>query len=199
MSYLLSAVLSLAPATIMPNQPIPDGFQCAGCGQWHESLPLDLFIPLPDFVAAIDPAEREKRVVRHGDFIVVDDQHYFLRAVLELPIKGHDDTFAYGIWVSLSKKSYDRAREIYSDEKASDAEPAYFGWFMVTLPGWPKTLELKTQVKLRATLRAAVTLEPTEHPLAVAQRDGIELDRVKQIIATALHPDAAPATQPAKP
>lgn len=197
MSLLLSFALVLTTPATMPTKPATDGYQCAGCGQWHDSLPLDLFVPLPDFVAEIDPAERDKRVVRDGDFMVVDGQHYFLRALLELPIRDYDDTFAYGVWVSLSKKSYDRARAIYRDDKASDAEPPFFGWFMVTLPGWPKTLELKTQVKLRAASRASITLEPTDHLLAVAQREGIELDRVKQIIADALHPKAAkPATQP---
>jgi hypothetical protein len=35
--------------------------------------------------------------------------------------------------------------------------------------------------------RPFVELEPTEHPLAVEQRTGITLDRVREIAATVLH------------
>jgi hypothetical protein len=39
-------------------------------------------------------------------------------------------------------------------------------------------------------MRAAIELEPTDHPLAVEQREGITVDRWKQLVARVLHPSA---------
>ncbi|SFF35346.1 hypothetical protein SAMN05421541_109131 [Actinoplanes philippinensis] len=36
--------------------------------------------------------------------------------------------------------------------------------------------------------RPLIELEPSDHPLAVEQRTGITLDRVRQIAETLLHP-----------
>ncbi|HXN55442.1 MAG TPA: DUF2199 domain-containing protein [Myxococcales bacterium] len=61
----------------------------------------------------------------------------------------------------------------------------YFGWFMNYLPGYPSTLWLKTRAHLRpAPLRPVLELEPTDHPLALEQRNGISIDRFREIALT---------------
>ena len=55
---------------------------------------------------------------------------------------------------------------------------------MNALPGYPPTLSLKLSVQTGAAgERPIATLEPTDHPLAIEQRDGIALDRVLEIVA----------------
>ena len=62
-------------------------------------------------------------------------------------------------------------------------EPPYFGWLSTALPCYPDTLNLKTHVHTRPVgLRPLVELEPTEHPLAVEQQNGITMVRVKEIV-----------------
>ncbi len=65
----------------------------------------------------------------------------------------------------------------------------YFGWLSTTLPLYPQaTLNLKTHVHSRPPgRRFLLELEPTAHPLAVEQRDGITLDRVREIAESLLH------------
>ena len=52
------------------------------------------------------------------------------------------------------------------------------------LPLYPSTENLKTRVHLRDDgVRPYIELEPTDHPLAVEQRNGITVDRVAEILA----------------
>ena len=67
-------------------------------------------------------------------------------------------------------------------------EPPYFGWLSTALPLYPETLHLKTNVHTRPLgQRPFVELEPTGHPLAVEQREGITMARVQEIAEVLLH------------
>ena len=56
------------------------------------------------------------------------------------------------------------------------------------LRGYPDTENLKTMVHPREPgLRPLIELEPTDHPLAVEQREGISQDRLAQIVEDWLH------------
>ena len=51
------------------------------------------------------------------------------------------------------------------------------------------TLELKTMVHLRPMPeRPAIVLEPSDHPLALQQRDGIPMEDILALIEPTLHP-----------
>ena len=56
------------------------------------------------------------------------------------------------------------------------------------LPVYPNTLRLKTKVHTQAgNLRPLVELEPTAHPLAVEQRNGITMGRAREIAEALLY------------
>jgi len=58
------------------------------------------------------------------------------------------------------------------------------GWLNAELPLYPSTVNLKTKVHLRDDgVRPSIELEPTDHPLAVEQREGIPVARVAEIYA----------------
>jgi hypothetical protein len=67
--------------------------------------------------------------------------------------------------------------------------PPMFGWLSTELPIYqPSTLNLKTVVHMQPVgLRPLVELEPTEHPLAVEQREGISIGRVQEFAERILH------------
>jgi hypothetical protein len=164
------------------------GFQCASCGEWHAELPLNLGFAEPLQVAELDEAEGERCVTKLGDFRLLERDGQvdrFVRGVVEIPIIGTTDNFCYGVWASLSEKSYAAASAAYAED--APAGP-FFGWFSNRLAGYPETLNLKTDVRVRTKVRPTIALEPTDHPLSIEQRQGITLDRVKEIIQRALHP-----------
>ena len=60
------------------------------------------------------------------------------------------------------------------------------------LPIYPDTINLATNVHTRAVgVRPFVELEPTEHPLALEQRNGITWARVLEIASIMQHQPSA--------
>ncbi|MER5934214.1 DUF2199 domain-containing protein [Streptomyces sp. NPDC002054] len=123
-----------------------------------------------------------------SDQCVIRAQHYFVKGLIEIPIIGSDQMFSWGVWVSLSRENFSRAADLW-DRPGRESEKPYFGWLTTDLPVYSTTtLNLKTHVHTRpAGERPYVELEPTDHPLAVEQRTGIPLDRVREIAAAVLH------------
>jgi hypothetical protein len=107
--------------------------------------------------------------------------------VLEIPIVGTSDRFRYGIWSSLSEKSFKRVVELW-DDPARVSETPYFGWLSNSLPGYPETLNLPADVVTRETdLRPVMELHDGDHPLVAEQREGITMDRVREIAELNMH------------
>ena len=74
------------------------------------------------------------------------------------------------------------------ETEGRENEPPYFGWLSTRLELYPETMSLKTHVHTRPVgQRPFIELEPTDHPLAVEQRSGITMVRVREIAATLLH------------
>ena len=158
------------------------GFHCTTFGKWHDEFPFDFVAEVPDMAYDIPPSEYESRVVGNSDFFVIDNQYYFARGIIEIPILGDDRTFNWGVWVSLSEKNFKRMTELLQLAER-EKEPAYFGWLCTALPYPEPTPNLKTMVHTQsAGLRPKIELEPTSHPLAIEQKQGIIVKRVQQIV-----------------
>lgn len=164
-----------------------NGFKCSACGEWHDELPMSFGANAPYWYDILAPEERERRAEIGSDQCVIDDEHYFVRASLEIPVIDATEPFSWGVWVSLSQKNFERMSELW-ESSGRENEPPYFGWLSTALPCYPDTLSLKTRVQTRPVgLRPLIELEPTEHPLAVEQRKGITMARVKEIVECVLH------------
>ncbi|MFD7163647.1 DUF2199 domain-containing protein [Streptomyces violascens] len=123
-----------------------------------------------------------------ADQCIVRGWHYFVRSLIEIAVIGSDEVFSWGVWVSLSRENFSRAADLW-DRPGREAEKPYFGWLTTDLPIYsPTTLDLKTRVHTRPVgERPLIELELTDHPLAVEQRTGITLDRVREIAAAVFH------------
>jgi hypothetical protein len=122
-----------------------------------------------------------------SDLCVIDESAFFIFANIELPIIDSPDRFVWSVWVSLSMQNFLRARELWH-QPGREMEPPYFGWLNSSVPTYPETLNLKTNVHTRPVgARPFIELERTEHPLAREQRDGITWARVQEINAAIEH------------
>jgi hypothetical protein len=87
----------------------------------------------------------------------------------------------------VSEQSFDRIHEFWNTP-GRENEPPCFGWFSTELPGYPTTLHLKTMLHQRPVgERPWIELEATDHPLAVEQRSGITMARIREIAEAVLH------------
>lgn len=168
-------------------------WKCNLCDQWHTELPFAYGPSHPDLYFDLPKEERDERVEVDQDFCVIDGKHFFVRGRLEIPVIDSDEVFAWDVWVSQSETNFKRTIKLMNTEGRESEEP-YFGWLSNNLHLYPDTTILKVHVHTKPVgIVPIIELEPTEHPLAVEQRNGITLARVKEIAALILHPDSTPS------
>lgn len=165
---------------------------CPCCGQAHNGV-FDLAYDKPDFWQGSDEKNSNDAALTSTnflseDFCALDGQHFFVRCVLQLPILGSEGVhFGFGVWSTLSADNFKRYVDTFDAGEQSSLGP-WFGWLSNRLNGYPDTLNLKCQLHLQdGRQRPYIELEPTDHPLARDQRDGIAFDRVLEIYAANDH------------
>ena len=161
-------------------------FQCSCCGQQHTGMPTFNF-SFPIHYMDVPEADREERVFLTSDTCVIDDKLFFVRGCLEIPVLGSEEPFVWGVWVSLSEENFFLFQDLLGVAQRSQHGP-FSGWLCSPPRPYPDSLNLKTRVHLRDNgIRPYIELEPTGHPLAVEQRDGITAERVAQIYELMIH------------
>jgi hypothetical protein len=163
------------------------GFTCATCGQYHDELPLCFGAEVPDFYYSVPPEEREVRIAISADWCVVDEEHFFVRGRIEVPILDYPQPFIWNVWTSLSEANFIRTQELWNDPLRVQEEP-YFGWLQTVVPGYENTLNIKTWVHAQpiGTIPQVEVFEE-DHPLTMDQQSGLTLAQVKQIVEQLLH------------
>lgn len=164
----------------------PTGFECAGCGRRHEEMPLAFHAPAPAVWTEALAGQPDCELT--SDVCVIHGEHFFVRGLVEVPIVGRDERFAWGVWVSLSEENFWRTGDTW-DTPGREAAAPMFGWLSTELPTFREsTLNLKTMVHTRPVgIRPLVELEPTEHALAVEQREGLTWDAVTARVSALVH------------
>lgn len=159
-------------------------FACTKCGQRHDLAELSLAAHEPSQWHRLTESEKLDSELTRDQCVIrtQDETAYFVAAVLEIPVAGTDSIFTWGVWVSLSEASFSETCEHWDDPDRERVGP-HFGWLCTSLPGYPETLFLKTRVRQRPPgSRPILELEPTEHPLAVHQREGIAADELIALV-----------------
>jgi len=159
-------------------------YKCQCCDEVVEGSPSagykrpDQWLQQPDHVKAAGRA--------NDDFCTYEDEdgpHYFIRTCLQIPIIGIEEPFLWGVWVSLSKKNYDRYWDTYEAPELSDE---WFGFLCNSLPGYRETQAMHATVRPQAgSQRPLIELHDSDHQLATDFRDGItvaEAQRLAEIL-----------------
>ncbi|MFZ0953405.1 MAG: DUF2199 domain-containing protein [Candidatus Sulfotelmatobacter sp.] len=162
-----------------------EGFQCHTCGKWHQGLPLDYAYDAPYYWSESLRADGDSFL--NSDFCVIKKKDFFVRGLIEIPVIGRDEPFRWGVWTSLSKSNFDRIVDLWRDPKLLE-EPPYFGWLSNSIELYPHTLNLKINLHSKdISRRPYLLLEQTDHPLAIEQRVGITMERLREIAERSLH------------
>lgn len=154
-------------------------FECGTCGETHEGLP-HIGFQYPDPYFDIPEHERERRVIASTDLCSIDDEQFFIRGVIYIPVHGQEEDFGFGVWVSQKKENF----QTYRDNYDSDQIGPFFGWLSTRLICYADdTFCLKTMAYFRgANERPSIVVEPTDHPLSIDQRNGISLERAWELV-----------------
>jgi hypothetical protein len=153
-------------------------YQCACCGKTHEELP-DIGFAKPEHYFDVPPEERGDRIQLTNDICVIDNQYYFIRGVIKIPVNDGETYFGIGVWISQKKENF----ENYQQHPDSSEIGPYFGWLCSDIPEFGNTLSLKTEAHFQnGNLRPWIKLQTSDHPLAVAQQEGISLARAWEVV-----------------
>jgi hypothetical protein len=164
-------------------------FTCQTCGRRHDASEISFGADAPVQWALVSEKERARSELGGEQCVIEADgqTYFFVRACLEVPIKGAAPAFTWGVWVSLSEKSFLEMSDHWEDPSRSNLGP-YFGWLCTKIPEYPDTVFLKTMIHQRAVgQRPIVELDQSDHPLSVDQRNGIDPVRMQEIISRVLH------------
>ena len=110
-------------------------FQCACCGQTHETWPA-LTFKAPDQYASLSAEDKQKIGQLSSDFCVIEHPgqvDFFIRAVFTQQVVDGCQHLEYGVWVSLSQASF---VDYYQNFHRDDYETGYFGWLCNNILGY---------------------------------------------------------------
>jgi hypothetical protein len=173
----------------MPAATYFDGFKCTICQKFHAVEPTSHQSNSPDNYSAIRPAERDVRAVLGTDQCVIDNEQYFLRGVIEIPIIGLDEVFLWGAWARVWQKDYEEMSDFWETPGREKTIGPYKGRLNNNVPTYePETFNLKCTLKIRPVgTRPLFVIEEPEHPLAIDQTQSISMDRVRRIASIVHH------------
>jgi hypothetical protein len=153
----------------------------------HEGLPV-FEIRTPFSYEAIADSEHKSRCELAANHCVIDNEWFFLYGLIKIPVHDHAGFLQLGAWVSISKESYVDWKS-QSSQELIKSKPSYFGWLNISLAMYPPTLNLKTQIHIAGGNELPeIELEPTDHPLSIEQRNGINGGRLVDLYTKILHP-----------
>jgi hypothetical protein len=168
-------------------------WKCGSCDEWHTGPILDLSFDSPYYwtkkngedesAARLLPDWDQKRpeTFLSEDYCAIDNENFFVRGVIHLPIVGTSETFRWGAWGSLSRGNFEKLLEADDDPKRVELPPM-FSWLSTKIPEYPDTLNLKMQVHVQEPgSRPIFELDCCDHPLAQQFHHGIMPEGVKEI------------------
>lgn len=154
-------------------------YRCTTCGKAHDGLP-DLGYRWPDPYFGIPESERAQRIRGTTDICSIDDEDFFIRGIILMPIRDSDDAFGLGVWVSQKRENFQAYLQNFD---SADIGP-FFGWLCNRIPFYDEdTWALKTMAHFQGNhQRPLIKPEPSDHPLYRDFAEGITLDRAWAIV-----------------
>lgn len=123
-------------------------YTCSCCGQEHETWPA-LTYSSPTAYEYLAVVEKKSIAELSGDFCIIkyeEQTDKYIRCTLTQKVIDHCESLEYGLWVSLSDKSF----EDYNDNfKNENHENQYFGWLSNEIPDYDFNDSIPTTVFTR--------------------------------------------------
>ncbi|REC61918.1 DUF2199 domain-containing protein [Chryseobacterium pennae] len=160
---------------------------CECCGEEKEDWPA-LAYNAPYFYSCLSDEEM-KNAKLTSDLCTVEspeETNRFIRAALIQEVTDDCRDLDYGVWVSLSEKSYTEYVENY-DNKEFKAE--YFGWLNTYLPDYDFSESIPTTVVVNNTIGRPFVFphQSYEHPFVDDFYNGITKDEAEKRINRVLN------------
>lgn len=157
-------------------------YTCSCCGQVYDVLPLCFGSEYPHYYLSVPSEQREKRIELNESLCVVDEEHFFHRGRLTIPIKDHSENLVFNVWASISADNFNKRMDLWEDPNRVMEEP-YFGWLQTMVPTYGDTINIKT-IAFEQAPGLIPEIKSTEegHCLTIDQENGITYKRATEIV-----------------
>lgn len=157
-------------------------WKCGSCEELHAGPCLDFGYSSPHYWSNKYAADRVAGTFLSKDYCAIENQYFFVRGVIEIPIVGASETFRWGVWGSLSKSNFETLVKMDEDPNRVELQPM-FSWLSTKISEYPDTLNLKMHAHIqKLALRPQFELAASDHPLSQEYYKGISPERIKQIM-----------------
>ena len=151
-----------------------NSFLCSSCGLEHTGLPLSFAADYPDPYANLDRDARELRAIAGSDQCIIDQEEFYIRGCLEIPIIGTSEVFLWGLWARVKETAFDEISDHWESEGREKTIGPYKGRLANALSIYPNTLNQCLEVHIKPVgSRPLFILEDAENLLAIEQRNGL--------------------------
>ncbi|KMQ64358.1 hypothetical protein ACM46_08685 [Chryseobacterium angstadtii] len=161
---------------------------CECCGEEKEDWPAIAY-NAPLFYHQLSEEEL-KNAELTSDLCTVqysEHIHYFIRAVMVQEVAESCQDLEYGIWVSLSEKSFNEYVENYDNE---EFETGYFGWLSNFLPDYiEEHIPMNVIVNNKVGRPFIYPHQDFDHPFVHDFYNGITLGEAEKRINRILKPE----------
>ena len=166
---------------------LDQGFKCASCKETHRGI-FDVAFSSPMYWAGSQekqPDEAVKAALSEGCDILtknfcLDGEHRFVRCVIPFSIHNSSETFAFGVWGSLSTQAFRQYLDDFFAPAAGFIQPA-FSWLSNRLPGCEeRSVKCRLHPQPRPD-RPILEIGEDNHPFFRAQKEGLSVDRLLEI------------------
>ena len=152
-------------------------WKCNCCEEWHYGPCLDFTHDWPVYWTS--ELKEVPTNYLDEDICMIENEDFFVRGVIHLPIIGTTETFRWGVWGSLSRENFEKMMATKDQAEL----PPMFSWLSTRIDEYPDTVNLKMYAHMQELKeRPIFELEPTDHPLSQEYYHGITPERVKEIM-----------------
>lgn len=158
-------------------------FECSQCGVIHDMWPA-LTYESPTPYHQLTDYEKKTIGKLNTDFSVIehhDQTDRFIRVVLSQKVIDYSQDLEYGVWVSLSEKSFEDYKENFNNE---EHQTEYFGWLSNDIPQYDFSISIPVTVytKKGNTRPEIIPHLDFDHPFVQDYYDGISKNEAEKRI-----------------
>jgi hypothetical protein len=159
----------------------PDSYACSHCGKNHSTVEFSFAADFPDTYANLTKEERDTRAIVATDQCIIDQEQFYVRGCIELPVRNSEAAFLWGLWARVHERDYDEIEEYWEFEGKDNRIGPYKGRLANSLELYPETLNMKLEIKIQPVgTRPLFYLLDKEHPMALEQETGLTRQKAEE-------------------
>jgi len=163
-----------------PPSPEANAWTCSCCGQVHTTVPFSFAADFPDNYANMASDERDNRAVISSDQCIIDDNEFWIRGCLEIPIRDTDEIFIWGLWANLFEEDFDTIHDHWETPNRENLIGPFKGRLGNKLSLYPQTANLKLTIQIQPLGTRPLIFIDEDHPLKSEQEEGISLETARR-------------------